>query len=204
MIALFSMGHVMIVRQALVSVTRNTAWDASATSNVSANIPGPYRGALQIQVTNRDGFAFNQGNGGKITQSMLAGSGGFGSQTALQALNNEPLAENPMTARTTYGTYRYDGLNFGPSLMQSTRAAVVLPRQHKRKVYKAGGSNDHVASEWASAPYDPSSTGNGNSLPLNPVYAGYFGDGEGIWLNGARVSGSVQSEHSFFRSRVTK
>jgi len=203
MIGLFSMGHIMIVRQALVSVTRNTAWDSAATSNVSANIPGPYRGALQIQITNSDGFAFNQGNGGKITQSMLVSSG-TGSQTALQALNNEPLAENPMTARTAYGTYRYDGLNFGPALMQSTRAAVVLPRQHKRKVYKAGSGKDHVASEWASAPYDPSSTGNGNSLPLNPKYKSFFNGSEGVWRNGARVNGSLQREHSFFKSRVTK
>lgn len=204
MIGLFSMGNLMIVRQALVSVTRNVAWDSAAQPpSVDADVTGPYRGALRVQITSRDGFAFNEGNGGEITQSQLAGSGGFGSQIALDALNNKPLRENAVTARTTYGTFRYDGLNFGPALTQSTRAAVLLPRKHKRQVYKATGDKDHVISEWASAPYDPSSKASGNSLPINPVYD-TFRAPEGIWKNGARVGGNVNSEHSFFKSRVTK
>lgn len=198
LIGLFSMGHIMIVRQALVSATRNVAWDDSVTSDVGpTNIPGPFRGELNIRVTDRPGFVFNEGNGGKITQSMLWGSGGFGSQIAIKALNNEPLNEDALTARTTYGTYRYDGLNFGPALTQSTRAAVCLPKKHKRKVYQAGGREDHVAIDWSkSTYYDPSEA---TKLPVNPEYDSFTG--EGIWVRGARVNRNVNGEHSFFRTR---
>jgi TadE-like protein len=214
MIGLFSMGNLMIVRQALVSVTRNTAWDDTKTSDVNANIPGPYRGSLAIKVKAADGFAFNgtevspgvwEGGGGEIDPSMINGSGGFAGRIAMKALNNEPLRESPFTIRTTHGTYTYDGLNFGPSLVQGTRAAVLLPKKHKRKVYKVSGGKDHVAADWSSRDYyDPSVASSGNSLPINPQYKGFFGKPEGVWRNGERVNGRVEDEHSFFKSRVTK
>lgn len=223
LIGLFSIGNLMIVRQALVSTTRNIAWDASQTSTVNVSIDGPYRGSFTVELTHsNDGHLFNEGEGGEVSLDDMKSFAGdnLGVETAQQALNGTfeasgNRAGSPATARKVIGRYRYEGINFGPALTQTTHAAVLLPKKHRRKVYRVDdsgraradsytGGKDHVATDWASMPYDPSSTASGNSLPMNPKYKGFLKGDEGIWDRTARINGGVEQEHSFFKSRVTK
>ncbi|MBL4847038.1 MAG: pilus assembly protein [Planctomycetes bacterium] len=224
LIGLFSMGNLMIVRQSLVSVTRNYAWTSDQkNASLSEPITGPYRGTLTMKLKTKDGFVFSQGGGtatkppttyGGIIKADMFGPARTdnAAMIAVDALNNADKAgdadQEPFEIRVVFGEYQYDGLNFGPSLTQGTDAAVMLPRKpHTRTVYKASKSsgNNHVAVQWPNAkpPFDPSTkVGKKDYRPLNPVFKTksdpFFSGEDGIWDKNARINGSTTTEHKFF------
>lgn len=216
LIGLFSIGNLMIVRQALVTVTRNQAW-TTENDGGPMSISGPYRGELRMEVeSTAEGF---KAKGGQIARSDL-GLERYSSppseasvKAALGALNNKRRnggggggaggKTEPFVFRSVRGTYRYDGLLFGdlPSLSQTTRAAVLLPTaNHKRDLYDPNATgNASMAAVWRGDGLDPSLD---KFLPLSPMYRGYITKGDGLWELDARVRGNVESEHSYFEGLV--
>lgn len=220
MVGLFWMGNVMLVRQVMISDTRNFAWDPNAQVPQAGG--GPYNLQIGMQVTESgEGVAFRktqitsadlpQQVKNDIREICIRQQIDDFTPTILAALNNTEAAANervPFQWRVVDGTYTYNGLNLqgAPPNVQKTSAAVLLPRDgHKRSVYKepTGASSDaqHFIARWPGATLDPSAEG---YRPLSPNYATYFEDGIGIWNVKARVKGDMESEHSYFEGKVSK
>ena len=198
LVGLFSMGNLMMVRQSLISVTRNHAWSAKDTSG-QRTISGPYRGRLQAQVTTEDGFGFNKRT---LTTNDVINQGGV--EIALDALNNkrrQGAKSEPFTSRVVRGTYTYEGIAFnGPAIAQTTQAAVMLPKEHERDLYDPEAqAKANMASVWAKAPADPSAE---SHRPLSPKYQGYFDSDLGVWDVKARIRGRMEAEHDYYRPKV--
>lgn len=202
-VALFFFGNLAEARQAMVQATQVHAWDPMQRYSGDQLRRGLFgfnqdNGTFAISDNGRPDCAI--GTGGRIQDNdLIQTQGGSGNErrVAVDVLNNTHGSGLPFKLSTSRGSFTYTGISlFGAQPVQTTQCSVLLPARHTREVYQEGQT--HPAVTFAGSGLDPSQSAN---QPIGPKYQGYFDGREGIWDVDARIRGSLQAEHSYFRGK---
>jgi hypothetical protein len=213
--AMFSLALIMLTRQQVVAAARYEAWNMGkgnqrerSDQTIADSFIG-YTGTWTLTPAGEKDV--------EPTKLEDGAEGNKGVEVAKKVLMNEVqtqgTGEKPMRLVKVTGSFAWGGLQLltGEDMTISTDAAVVLTNEHRRPMFEDNQEQEHAMVSTRSgvgrsaSEFDPIGEQDRNGAFTNPVFLTFneeSGTDIGIWKLDARIGGTMESEHGYFRGQM--